>query len=92
MYWLVIYDIRDARRLARIAKLMEQYGVRVQKSVFECMCEKAVIEKMRQQAKEILEKEDSLISISLCDVCWQKKMQYGVREAGAGEMQPYRIL
>ncbi len=33
---LVVYDIADPKRLRRVAKVMEGYGVRVQKSVFEC--------------------------------------------------------
>lgn len=92
MNWLVIYDIRDEKRLARIAKLMEQYGVRVQKSVFEMECDESTVAEMRKRAKEILEKEDSLISIPLCEKCWQKKKQYGVQETGVGEWQQYRIL
>ena len=34
--WLVVYDIADPRRLQRVAKWMLKYGVRAQKSVFEC--------------------------------------------------------
>jgi CRISPR-associated protein Cas2 len=33
---LVAYDIADPKRLRQIASIMEQAGVRVQKSVFEC--------------------------------------------------------
>lgn len=36
MFFLVAYDISDPRRLRRVAKLMEEYGARVQRSVFEC--------------------------------------------------------
>ena len=34
--WLVAYDIADAGRLARVACICLDYGVRVQKSLFEC--------------------------------------------------------
>ena len=33
---LVVYDMADPVRLQRVAKLMTHYGVRAQKSVFEC--------------------------------------------------------
>ncbi|MEW6525967.1 MAG: CRISPR-associated endonuclease Cas2 [Spirochaetota bacterium] len=89
--WLVIYDIRDEKRLRRIAKIMEQYGVRVQKSVFEAMCSQETIARMRKEAKTILEKEDSLIIIPLCARCWQKKKQYGVTTQGIGEYKQYYI-
>jgi len=36
MLIVVAYDITDNRRLARVAKVCEDYGVRVQYSVFEC--------------------------------------------------------
>ena len=36
MDYLVVYDIADPRRLRRMAKKAEKFGVRVQKSVFEC--------------------------------------------------------
>jgi CRISPR-associated protein Cas2 len=36
MLTLVAYDIADEKRLHRIAKTCEDYGVRVQYSIFEC--------------------------------------------------------
>lgn len=36
MTQLVVYDIEDDRVRARVASLLEGYGRRVQKSVFEC--------------------------------------------------------
>ena len=36
MLTLLAYDITDHKRLARVARVCEDYGVRVQYSVFEC--------------------------------------------------------
>lgn len=36
MLTLVGYDIADAKRLAKVARVCEDYGVRVQYSIFEC--------------------------------------------------------
>ena len=33
--YLAIYDIADGKRLHRVAAILEDYGFRVQKSVFE---------------------------------------------------------
>jgi len=33
--WIVIYDILDKKRLTKVAKLMESFGMRIQRSVFE---------------------------------------------------------
>ena len=41
MLTLVAYDIADPKRLARVAKVCEDYGVRVQYSVFECRLDEA---------------------------------------------------
>lgn len=39
MLYLVAYDISDPKRLVKIAKTCEDYGVRVQYSLFECRLE-----------------------------------------------------
>jgi len=36
MRYLVIYDITDERRMRRVAGKLSAYGIRVQKSAFEC--------------------------------------------------------
>ncbi len=90
--WLVIYDIRNDKRLHRIARIMERYGERVQKSVFETYCDETTIARMRNEAKAVLDKEDSLIIIPLCTKCWQKKKQYGVKAQGIGEYKKYEVL
>ena len=36
MLHLIAYDIASDRRLRRVAKICEDYGIRVEKSVFEC--------------------------------------------------------
>ena len=35
MLWIIAYDICDGRRLHKVAKTCELYGVRIEKSVFE---------------------------------------------------------
>ena len=41
MLTLLAYDISDQKRLAKVARICEDYGVRVQYSVFECRLEEA---------------------------------------------------
>lgn len=52
---LAVYDISDPRRLRRIAKLMEKFGVRVQKSVFECSLTEAAFNSLKQNAMSIMD-------------------------------------
>ena len=44
MLTLVAYDICAPKRLARIARVCEDYGVRVQYSIFECRLEESDFE------------------------------------------------
>ena len=36
MLHLIAYDISDGKRLRKVARLCEDYGIRVEKSIFEC--------------------------------------------------------
>ena len=54
MEWLVTYDIEThdragERRLARVAKICEGYGLRIQYSVFECRLSPAALESLVQE-------------------------------------------
>ena len=66
MLYLISYDVstqskKGAARLRRIAKLCEDYGVRVQNSVFECEMSYDIYLVMRDKLCELMEpKEDSL--------------------------------
>jgi len=66
MMVLVAYDVRTdsqegQRRLRRVAKVCENYGQRVQNSVFECLVDPAQWTALRQRLlDEIKEGEDSL--------------------------------
>ncbi len=37
MFYLICYDIMHDRRRDRVSRLLEAYGLRIQKSVFECV-------------------------------------------------------
>lgn len=45
--WLVSYDIADPRRLARVARAMTRYGVRVQYSVFAVLAKTEEIRELK---------------------------------------------
>nr|MDO8115103.1 CRISPR-associated endonuclease Cas2 [Candidatus Sigynarchaeota archaeon] len=61
-YYLVAYDIADPRRLNKLAKFLEGYLRRLQKSVFQGELTASQITKVRDGIKEIINKnEDSVI-------------------------------
>ena len=58
---IIIYDITDNKRRNRMAKFLEGYGVRVQKSAFEARLTKMRYIAMLRRAEKIIDNEtDSL--------------------------------
>ena len=77
--FLIVYDICDAARLRRAAKLCEDYGVRVQKSVFESHAAGAAFEAFWRRLQSIIDPEaDSLVAYPVCDACAEKILVGGV--------------
>ncbi|WP_456405586.1 CRISPR-associated endonuclease Cas2 [Caldithrix abyssi] len=76
-HWLVLYDIRDAKRLRRVAKTIQNYGTRAQKSVFELEVEAEQISKLRKKIQKIIADEDYVVYFNLCEADWQKREKYG---------------
>jgi len=70
MDMLVAYDIADIKRLRKVAKIMENYGKRVQKSIFEVSLSPAVFKKMKYQIDTTIEQgEDGVKYFPLCIKC-----------------------
>ena len=67
---LVAYDIADVKRLRRVAKIMENFGKRVQKSIFEVSLSPAVFRQMKFQIDTTIEHdEDGVKYFPLCIKC-----------------------
>lgn len=45
MFYLVSYDIPETRRRTKLAKILEDFGDRVQYSVFECILDEKLLGK-----------------------------------------------
>lgn len=70
MLHLVAYDIRHPRRLRRVAKACEDFGIRVEYSVFECDLSEALFADLwsRIQA-EVDHDEDAVLAYRICGAC-----------------------
>lgn len=77
MFIVVTYDIIDDKRRSKIAKRLKDYGIRVQKSVFECLLEEEKIKCMIEKATPLLKEEDSFRIYCLCESCRKKIKSYG---------------
>jgi CRISPR-associated protein Cas2 len=63
MLTLVAYDISEPKRLARVARVCEDYGVRVQYSIFECrLDENEFTDFWLNLLERIDEEEDRLVA------------------------------
>jgi CRISPR-associated protein Cas2 len=66
MLTLVAYDISEPKRLTKVAHVCEDYGVRVQYSVFECRLQEAEFtEFWLRLLEEIDEEEDRVVAYKI---------------------------
>ncbi|OAQ20753.1 CRISPR-associated endonuclease Cas2 [Thermosulfurimonas dismutans] len=69
-YYLVCYDIADEKRLRKVARVMEDFGIRVLYSVFECRLTPEEFVVMRQAVEGIIDAlEDKVRYYRLCETC-----------------------
>jgi CRISPR-associated protein Cas2 len=61
MFYLICYDIVNNSRRTRVCKLLEAYGLRVQKSVFECVLDEKQYEQLSKRLLYLLNKRQDQI-------------------------------
>lgn len=70
MLYIISYDIPDTQRRTKIAKILDDFGDRVQYSVFECLLDQDLVEKMIFKLEKVLNSdEDSIRIYTLCRNC-----------------------
>ena len=80
MLTLVAYDIREPKRLAKIAKTCEDFGVRIQYSVFECRLEADAFDRFWNALNDILDPEaDRVTAYKVCASCAKDIRDAGVQ-------------
>ena len=79
MNMIVAYDIADPKRLGRIARIMKDYGHRVQKSIFEADIDERSFAEMRRRVEFVLVRAvDGVKYFPLCDRCADTLVALGV--------------
>ena len=79
MIRIVAYDISDPRRLRRVAKTCQDYGARIEKSVFECDLDEPHFEALWQSLNELIDPdEDALIAYQVCRSCVRETRSAGL--------------
>ncbi len=70
MNMITAYDIADPKRLNKVAKVILDYGIRVQKSIFEIDVSNNLFLEMRSRIENIIEPAvDGVKYFPLCEKC-----------------------
>jgi CRISPR-associated protein Cas2 len=92
-HWLILYDIKNEKRLVKVAKLLESYAVRVQKSVFEITAPNSIIICLKNKIEKVIELEyDFVLFFEICEKDWQKQQLYGINKNFETEDTKFKIL
>ncbi len=78
MRYFVIYDIADPKRLNRVAKILKNYGLRMQQSKFEASLTSSELRDLQTEiGKEINGLEDGVKYFPLCEKCYGRCEIFG---------------
>ena len=92
MFCLVCFDIVDDRTRTRVAKTLKEYGVRVQKSVFECgqLGEQKFL-KLKSRLEDLIDNsEDTVRYYFVCKGCLEKMEFSGIGEPP--DLKAFRVV
>lgn len=91
-HWMILYDIRDAKRLRKVEKCVSDYGWRLQKSIFESDFKECYLRSMKRKLKNIIDNTDFILIFKICERDWQKRELYGKAAKGNPMSDKYMIL
>ena len=79
MTWVVAYDISNDRTRLTTATLLQQYGVRIQESVFECQLDQALLQELTDRLEERihLDDTDGIVLYRVCKDCVGESRRMG---------------
>lgn len=87
MMVLVTYDVNTEseggkRRLRHVAKICQNFGQRVQNSVFECLVDPAQWTDLRHKLEQVVDKEKDSLRYYFLGANWKRRVEhYGAKEA-----------
>lgn len=78
MIHLVCYDVREAKRLRACAQICEQFGIRIQKSFFQCELDEGRLHDLQVALCGVLDlRADYLFFYPMCQSCLRQAMSDG---------------
>jgi CRISPR-associated protein Cas2 len=92
LWYLVSYDVRDDKRLRRVARHLEGNGARIQYSVFRCRLTRRGLERLKWELTKIMEPDDDLLIIGLCANCAEKVHRRDCNETWADQVTTFEVI
>ncbi|MDR2915331.1 MAG: CRISPR-associated endonuclease Cas2 [Tannerella sp.] len=84
IFCVIAYDIQDDRMRAKVSKLLEKNGYRINYSVFECMLTEKQYNMLQKQIESKIDaKEDTVVYYPICVDCFAKIMYQPRRQSAA---------
>lgn len=78
MIYMICYDITDPKRLGKVAKILEDFGLRIQKSFFQCDITREKLDFLiKRLTREINIEEDKLFVYPICEECSRRAITQG---------------
>ncbi|MEA3222953.1 MAG: CRISPR-associated endonuclease Cas2 [Thermodesulfobacteriota bacterium] len=99
MIYIVCYDIKfnsvddkkAAKRLHAVSKVLQNYGMRRQRSLFECILDKEGLSRLKKDIASVIDRnQDSVRIYPMCEKCLRKTIVQGVGEIV--QVKEYEIL
>lgn len=88
-WYLLCYDIREPKRLQKVARLLESFGHRLQYSIFRCHLTKRELERLNWELTRIVAEEDDVLTVGLCAHCTQNLGCRNPKHTWAVDEQPH---
>lgn len=81
MHYTVAYDITDDKRRNRVAKILKDFGTRIQYSVFECNTDRRALLRLQSRLGKVIDLgEDTITFYHLCAACEKRIDRIGVEK------------
>ena len=77
--YVISYDISNDKSRNKVSDFLQNYGYRVQKSVFECRLEQKSLKKLSGILQNHIDQEtDSILIYLMCENCVKQKTSIGL--------------
>lgn len=90
--WLIIYDIKNTKRLTRVMKIISEYATKVQLSVYELEDTVDIVNRIKKRVDDVIDSSQDFVAyFNICESDWEKIEKYG-RIDGLKSQKEYYIV